>query len=54
MCQRMTEKTEMAVWMNKDQNFDYPEAEADLGFSPRPFHPRPSDVMVDVERESER
>lgn len=46
--------TEMAVRMNKNQNFDYLEAEADLGFSPRPFHPQPSDVMADVERESER
>ena len=46
--------TEMAVRMNKDQNFDHPEAEADLGFSPRPFYPRPSDVMVDVEGELQR
>lgn len=46
--------TEMAVRMNNNQNFDHPEAQADLGFSPRPFHPRPSDVMADVERESER
>ncbi len=46
--------TEMAVRMNKDQNFDHLEAKVDLGFNPRPFHPRLSDVMVDVERELER
>jgi nucleoside-diphosphate-sugar epimerase len=41
--------TEMAVRMNKDQNFDHLEAKVDLGFSPRPFQPQLSDVMVDVE-----
>ena len=46
--------TEMAVRMNINQNFDHMEAQTDLGFSPRPFHPRPSDVMADVERELER
>jgi len=35
----MTDKTEMAVRMNKDQNFDYLEAQADLGFSPDLFIP---------------
>ena len=35
--------TEMAVRMNKDQNFDHTEAKVDLGFSPRPFHPLHSD-----------
>lgn len=46
--------TEMAVRMNKDQNFDHLEAKVDLGFNPRSFHPRLSDVMVDVARELER
>ncbi len=32
--------TEMAVRMNSDQHFDYAAAAADLGFRPRPFHPR--------------
>ncbi len=36
--------TEMAVRMNKDQNFDYTEAKVDLGFNPRPFRPHHSDV----------
>jgi NAD dependent epimerase/dehydratase family len=36
--------TEMAVRMNKDQNFDHTEAKADLGFRPRPFHPHYSDI----------
>ncbi|MBU1417925.1 MAG: NAD-dependent epimerase/dehydratase family protein [Proteobacteria bacterium] len=35
--------TEMAVRMDKDQNFDNTEAKADLGFRPRPFHPLHSD-----------
>ncbi|MFA5718416.1 MAG: hypothetical protein WC952_11940, partial [Desulfobulbaceae bacterium] len=32
--------TEMAVRMNRDQQFDHSAAAADLGFQPRPFHPR--------------
>jgi nucleoside-diphosphate-sugar epimerase len=36
--------TEMAVRMNKDQNFDHDEATADLGFNPRPFYPQSSDL----------
>lgn len=36
--------TEMAVRMNKDQNFDHTEAGYDLGFTPRPFHPQRSDL----------
>jgi nucleoside-diphosphate-sugar epimerase len=46
--------TEMAVRMNNNQNFDHLEAKVDLGFNPRSFHPRLSDVMVDVARELER
>ncbi len=37
--------TEMAVRMNNNQNFEHPEAEADLGFSPRPFHPQSADLI---------
>jgi len=37
--------TEMAVRMNKDQNFDHTTAEADLGFRPRLFHLQPSDLI---------
>jgi len=36
--------TEMAVRMNKDQDFDHTEAKADFGFRPRPFHPHYSDI----------
>ncbi|HHO48448.1 MAG TPA: NAD-dependent epimerase/dehydratase family protein [Desulfobacteraceae bacterium] len=32
--------TEMAVRMNRDQQFDHSAAAADLEFQPRPFHPR--------------
>ena len=35
--------TEMAVRMNKDQNFDHAEATGALGFRPRPFHLQNSD-----------
>ncbi|MCF8055221.1 MAG: NAD-dependent epimerase/dehydratase family protein [Desulfocapsa sp.] len=37
--------TEMAVRMNKDQNFDHDKATADLGFTPRPFNPERSDLV---------
>lgn len=36
--------TEMAVRMNKDQNFEHTDAKNDLGFSPRSFRPRLSDL----------
>ena len=39
---------EMALRMNKDQAFDHREASADLGFSPRPFHPQPSEVVSEL------
>lgn len=35
--------TELAVRMNKDQNFDHKAAEGDLKFTPRPFQPHHSD-----------
>jgi len=37
--------TEMAVRMNKDQDFDHTEAAVDLGFKPMAFHPQRSDLV---------
>jgi nucleoside-diphosphate-sugar epimerase len=38
--------TEMAVRMNKNQNFDNTEVQVDLGFKPRPFHLQSSDLKM--------
>ncbi len=37
--------TELAVRMNKDQNFDHQEAKDDLYFNPKTFQPHPSDFL---------
>ena len=43
-CRGLT--TEMAVRMNKDQDFDHSAAGVDLGFHPRSFHPQYSDLII--------